>query len=162
MRFNRRNVNLLSFLITSFIIIMICVITKVASLMAVKKSEESIIEKGNNNQVTIWEIKIPEIMINQKILDAKNDSNSLVHYKKSYIKNGTIIIFCNTKIDRTNKNTKVFYRVNEQIFQYYVVEKGSIKKQDLDKLLGEENRVYILNDNLDSYYFLKCDFIGEI
>ena len=101
-------------------------------------------------------------MINQKILDAKNDSNSLVHYKKSYIKNGTIIIFCNTKIDRTNKNTKVFYRVNEQIFQYYVVEKGSIKKQDLDKLLGEENRVYILNENLDSYYFIKCDFIGEI
>lgn len=130
--------------------------------MVVKKSEENIIEKSNNDQVTIWEIKIPEIMINQKILDAKNDLNSLVHYKKSYIKNGTIIIFCNTKIDRTNKNTKVFYRVNEQIFQYYVVEKGSIKKQDLDKLLGEENRMYILNDNSDSYYFIKCDFIGEI
>ena len=130
--------------------------------MVVKKSEESIIEKSNNNQVTIWEIKIPEIMINQKIIDEKNDLNSLVHYKKSYIKNGTIIIFCKTKIDRTNENTKVYYRVNEQIFKYSVVKKGSIKKQDLDKLLGEENRVYLLNDNSDSYYFLKCDFIGEI
>ena len=101
-------------------------------------------------------------MINQKIIDEKNDLNSLVHYKKSYIKIGTIIIFCTTKIDRTNENTKVYYRVNEQIFKYSVVKKGSIKKQDLDKLLGEENRVYLLNDNSDSYFFLKCDFIGEI
>ena len=63
---------------------------------------------------------------------------------------------------KTNKNTKVYYRVNEQIFQYSVVENGSIKKQDLDKLLGEENRMYILNDNYDSYYYIKCDFMGEI
>ena len=130
--------------------------------MVVKKSEESIIGKSNNDQVTIWEIKIPEIMINQKIIEEKDNSNSLVHFKKSYIKNGTIILFCNTKINKTNKNTKVYYRVNEQIFKYSVVKKGSIKKQDLDKLLGEENRVYLLNDNYDSYYYIKCDFMGEI
>ena len=130
--------------------------------MATKKTEENIIKESNNTQINIWEIKIPEIMINQKIIKEKDNSNSLVHFKKSYIKNGTIIIFCKTKIDSTNKNTIVYYRVNEQIFQYSVVEKGSIKKQDLDKLLGEENRMYILNDNYDSYYYIKCDFMGEI
>lgn len=130
--------------------------------MVTEKSEKNIIPESNTIQVTVWEIKIPEIMINQKIIEEKDNSNSLVHFKKSYIKNGTIILFCNTKINKTNKNTKVYYRVNEQIFQYSVVENGSIKKQDLDKLLGEENRMYILNDNYDSYYYIKCDFMGEI
>ena len=35
-------------------------------------------------------------------------------------------------------------------------------KQDIDRLLGEENRIYLLNDNGESYYFIKCDFKGEI
>ena len=127
--------------------------------MATEKTEENNIKESNNTQINIWEIKIPEIMINQKIVKENNNSNSFVHYKKSYIKNGTIILFCNIKINKTNKNTKVYYRVNEQILQYHVEEKGSIKKQDLDKLLGDENRMYILNDNSDSYYFIKCDFV---
>ena len=130
--------------------------------MVTEKTEENLIKESNNTQINIWEIKIPEIMINQKIVKENNNSNSFVHYKKRYIKNGTIILFCNIKINKTNKNTKVYYRVNEQILQYHVEEKGSIKKQDLDKLLGDENRMYILNDNSDSYYFIKCDFIGEI
>ena len=87
MRFNRRNVNLLSFLITSFLIIMICIVVQGTSFMATEKTEENIIKESNNTQINIWEIKIPEIMINQKIVKENNNSNSFVHYKKRYIKN---------------------------------------------------------------------------
>ena len=162
MRFTKRNVNLLSFLITSFIIIIILFIFKGSSYLAIKNNEENMVQENKNQKVKIWEIKIPEIMLNQIVKEEKIETNNIAHYKKSFIENGTIILFCNRKLDRTNNNLKVFYRVDDKIFLYEAKEKGTIKKQDIDRLLGEENRIYLLNDNGESYYFIKCDFKGEI
>ena len=114
MRFNRRNVNLLSFLITSFLIIMICIVVQGTSFMATEKTEENIIKESNNTQINIWEIKIPEIMINQKIVKENNNSNSFVHYKKSYIKNGTIIL-----IGATTENP--YFEVNKALISRSMV-----------------------------------------
>lgn len=162
MRFTKRNVNLLSFLITSFIIIIILFIFKGSSYLAIKNNEENMVQENKNQKVKIWEIKIPEIMLNQIVKEEKIETNNIAHYKKSFIENGTIILFCNRKLDKTNYNLKVFYRVDDKIFLYEAKEKGTIKKQDIDRLLGEENRIYLLNDNGESYYFIKCDFKGEI
>ena len=84
MRFNRRNVNLLSFLITSFLIIMICIVVQGTSFMATEKTEENIIKESNNTQINIWEIKIPEIMINQK---SHQDIKHTEYKKKRTYKN---------------------------------------------------------------------------
>ena len=137
MKYNRRTINLISFVITTIIVLAIYLIT-----ICIKNGfyKKEVVENDNevNEQITDIEIKIPEIMLNKKVVQGKKEQinqNLIVIYEKGFVKNGTSLLFCKDKLTQLRINSKVYYKVNEEIFEYIVVDKKYIKKQELDVLL---------------------------
>ena len=150
MKFNSFTINVVSFVITIIIIILFFFIPK----YFINNSSNNKSNNNNNNYVDTlinrenksniekniadWKIKIPEIMLNKSIVEGNQNNqinNSMIHYDKSYIEKGSIVLFCKEKIDNIKKDVAVFYKVNSSIYEYRTLEKESIKKEELDKLL---------------------------
>ena len=151
MKFNSFTINIVSFLITMVIILFFLIpkyfiynsnnnnnINNVDNLI----NRES--KSNTERDITDWRIKIPEIMLNKSIVEGKLDyldnqnnqtKNSMIHYDKSYIENGSIVLLCKEKIDNIKKDVSVYYKVNSTIYEYRTLEKEFIKKEELDKLL---------------------------
>ena len=137
MKYNRRTINLISLVITTIIVLAIYIIT-----ICIKNGvyKEEVINNDNKviEQITDLIIKIPELMINKEVVQGKKEQinqSLIVVYEKSFVKNGTILLFCKDRLTQLRIDSKVYYKVDEEIFEYKVVEKNYIKKQELDSLL---------------------------
>ena len=154
MKFNSFTINIVSFLITMVIIILFFLIPKYFIYNSNNNTNTNINNvdilinresKSNTERDIIdWRIKIPEIMLNKSIVEGKQDyldnqnnqtKNSMIHYDKSYIENGSIVLFLKEKIDNIKKDVSVYYKINSNIYEYKTIEKEFIKKEELDKLL---------------------------
>ena len=157
MKFNSFTINIVSFLITLVIIVLFFLIPKYFIYNSnnndnntntnINNVDNLINRESKSNTekvITDWRIKIPEIMLNKSIVEGKLDyldnqnnqtKNSMIHYDKSYIENGSIVLLCKEKIDNIKKDVSVYYKVNSTIYEYRTLEKESIKKEELDKLL---------------------------
>ena len=143
MKFNRFTINMISFFITSFIILLIIIVPKYLFKQN-RESKSNIDNKINISEPSIdenivdWKIKIPGMMLNRSIIEGDLDNQiekEIIHYRKSYIKEGTILLFCKDKIDSFSKGLSIYYKVNSKIYEYRIVEKNYIKKEEIDGLL---------------------------
>ena len=136
MKFNRITINIVSVFITSIIIVLIYLVSNY-NIYYQEDNKKEIDVQSNKIEIIEWEIKIPELMLKKAIVEENKDNpkEGIVHYKKSYIKNGTIILFCKEKLNKIKSEVSVFYKVNEEIFEYKTIENNMIKKENLDILL---------------------------
>lgn len=142
MKFNRITINTISIFITIIIITIVYLIPKF--IIETKMKQNTDIEKSekesriNESEISDWQIKVPELMLNKSIVNGYKENQiegNIIHYDKSYIKNGTIILFCKEKIDKMKINVSVFYKVNEDVFEYKTKEKNFIEKEGLEILV---------------------------
>ena len=171
--FNKRNINILSFLVSSIIFIFIVSILNLPNQYSksntmsnnlFNKLEEQKSKEIDLNEIKKWDLEIKSLNIKGPISEMEQDTPEeeyIGHFKQTSILGNNIALIAYNFGKTTNyfanlKELKVgdeiIYTVNDTVKKYKVCSNQIIEKENLNEILAEKNQS---EDTLKLFTYVK-------